>query len=103
MRVQATFNLDESIAAKETGQDLVGSHNRAFLVTMRQAARDIARRQGSVTADDLRRYAAQRGISPHHPNASGAIFRGAEWQSIAIRRSALVSNHARTIRVWRLR
>ncbi len=100
---QATFNLDQSVAAKETGQDLVSSHNPTFLDTMRQVARDIAARQGSVTADDLRRYAAAHSITPHHPNAWGAIFRGAHWQSIGIRRSALVSNHARTIRGWSLR
>jgi hypothetical protein len=36
-------------------------------------------------------------------NAWGSIFRGKEWECIGWRKSTRVSNHARAIRIWRLK
>lgn len=99
---QTTFSLEEGTALKEKGKDVVSSHAPSFLEIMRGVATVIAARKGRVTSDDLRLYATQNGIKPHHQNAWGAVFRGKEWRCGGFTRSTLTSNHARTIRVWQL-
>jgi hypothetical protein len=97
---QTLFNLTQAKTSKEAGQALVESHSPDFVEQMWSEAKRIATAQGSVNSDDLRIYAIKTGLRPHHPNAWGAIFLGKEWKSIGFTRSSLVSNHARTIRVW---
>ena len=97
------FNLSAGIAAREKGKDAVTDNNKTFVSSMRNFARDHIEREGSVTTDDLRAYATKNGIAPNHPNAWGAVFRGVEFEEIGWKRSVLVSNHARKIRVWKLR
>lgn len=101
MTTQVELNLAGAVEAKDCGQAEVEEHGQEFVGTMRDVALGIARTRGSVTSDDLRRYAAEHGLVPHHPNAWGAIF-SKGWRSVGYTRSALVSNHARTIRVWAL-
>lgn len=96
------FDLPAGIREKEEGQNLVETHTPDFVDTMREAAKSIALSKGTVTADDLRSYGLKNGLRPHHPNAWGAIFKGSEWRTVGYTRSALVSNHARTIRIWTL-
>ena len=78
--------------------------NAEFLAAIRkQAVRIASRRKArSLTIDDLRNYAHQRGIAPRHPNAWGAVFRGQEWRSVDYRCSGIPSNHGRRVCVWRL-
>ena len=83
-------DLFEGTVLKDEGQRLVESHNDDFVLRMRQEARKICFVHGSVTSDDLREYAQQRGLVPKHRNAYGAIFLGKEWESIGYERSRLV-------------
>ena len=94
------FNLREGLLLKTAGQRLAEQHSSGFVGFMRDLAIDIATRRGSVTSDDLRRYALKEEITPHHPNAWGAIFRGKHWHSIGHLRSKKVTNHGRLIRQW---
>ena len=97
------WNLDGSGAArKEKGLDSVESHEATFVEKMRNRAVEIATESGTVTSDDLRRYAKAYGITPNHPNAWGAIFRGKLWRSVGRKKSTLTTNHSREIRVWAL-
>jgi hypothetical protein len=36
-------------------------------------------------------------------NAAGSIFRGVEWECVGWKQSERKTNHARAIRIWRLR
>ena len=94
------FDLQTGEREKSIGLDRVSVGAEEFIDMMRETAIEICKRQGSVSSDDLRRVADMAGIEPHHPNAWGAIFRGKHWECVARKRSELVSNHAREIRVW---
>lgn len=87
---------------KDEGQELAERSNASFVRRMRRVAAAFVRRDGQVSSDDLRRYAARRGIRPRHPNAWGAIFRGTRWFILTRRKSEVASNHARWIIVWGL-
>jgi len=97
------FDRQEADAQKEAGLDKVEKNSERFVDVMRAYARVVARRPPwSVTSDDLRAYAHRCGLEPNHPNAWGAVFRGAEWKQVGWTKSRLVSNHSRAIRIWRL-
>lgn len=95
------FDRKTATAHKDAGIETVREHNSDFIAMMQATARNISQAVGSVTSDDLRRAAQNYGIEPRHQNAWGAIFRGKEWMAIGYTKSTLVSNHARTIRVWK--
>lgn len=98
---QLTLDAAAGEAAKAAGQDLTEGTQESFIARMREAAIDICRRTGSVSTDELRVYAEAHGIAPPvNRNAYGAIFRGPHWVEIGRKRSAIVSNHAREIRIW---
>lgn len=85
---------------KQQGLDLVESHAPDFCEQMRHAAKAFCMVNGTVSTDELRQYAAEFDIKPHHPNAWGAIFRGRHWVPVGFTKSRLPSNHSRVIRVW---
>ena len=94
-------NQAEGERRKQIGLDLVSIRSEDFLKKMREEAIKISRVRGSVTVDALRSYADNKGIEPHHPNAWGSVFRGSNWNRIAMRKSKTVSAHARMISVWK--
>lgn len=98
--VGAQMSLDEALHAKDLGQRIVRATNAGFVELMREKARGIAQRRGEVTVDDLREYAAAQGIEPSSPNAWGCLFIGPEWVMVGRRRSRLVSNRGREVKVW---
>jgi hypothetical protein len=87
---------------REEGLDLVEKNAGNFLESMRGLARAHSRVHGQVTVDDLRKYAGEYSLHPHHKNAWGAILRRgkAGFAPIGYTQSIIPSNHARTIRVW---
>jgi len=95
------LDLIEGEARKEEGIGRVSGNNGLFLNRMRNKAIDISNLWGKVTTDDLRAYADHIEISPHHPNAWGAIFKGKNWKYIGRTKSAWPPNHARSISVWK--
>lgn len=86
---------------RDKGIDLVCSKNENFVGHMRAVAEFYSRQAGYVTSDVLRIYAMENSIAPGHQNTWGGIFRGRGWRCIGRQKSALSTNHAREIRVWR--
>lgn len=99
--MQLTMNLSEGQRLKHEGQEKVDARNKRFLYDMRVYARAMSHSIGSVTTDDLRRYATGLGQYPTHHNAWGCIFKQKGWTVIGRQPSKLASNHGRFIAVWR--
>lgn len=97
---QLPFDFKAGKEAKTSGLDLVETNNQSFVDHMRLIAKEIVLIKGKVSCDDLRVYARDNDIVPAHPNAWGAIFRGKGWKQVGRKKSKLVSNHAREIRIW---
>lgn len=102
-----TFRLNFGEKERDKGIKKVASHNAEWLMDMRAEAVRVARANGVVTNDDLRRYANKTGKQPRHSGAWGAIFRGSpepgwHWVVVGYRASYKETNHARRIAVWRL-
>ena len=95
------FDRQTGEILREVGVDRVEESSSEFVATMRLLAVKISEDRGSVTSDDLRKIAEERGLRPCHRNAWGAIFRGKGWRVVGRRKSELASNHAREIRVWK--
>jgi hypothetical protein len=95
------LSLADAEAAKRTGLDAVEMNDADFVRVMRTYAEGVSLMNGEVSTDDLRQAATQHGIEPHSPNTWGAILRGKDWEVIGRKKSAVVSNHAREIRVYR--
>lgn len=97
-----TFDARLGVMLKEAGLDLVEEHGKDFVQRMKIVARLFCLCQGNVCADDLRKYADENHIEPHHQNAWGAIFHGKQFRMVGRRNSAYPRNHAREIKVWEL-
>lgn len=94
------IDLATAEVRKSLGIHQVTDHNRTWVNSMREIARQICAKNGSVTTDDLRVYADNHDFHPRHPNAWGAIFHGNSWKCVGTTNSKYVTNHSRTIRVW---
>jgi len=95
------LDIMTAIRRKAEGLDRAESGAGDFVPLMRKVAHRIATEQGSVCSDDLRRYAAEHGIAPSHPNGWGAVFRaGAGFRLIGRRKSTWPSAHRREVKVW---
>ena len=97
------MNLEEGLAAKDEGLELVEENNLRWVDWMRMMAKGRIKMYGQVTVDDLRKYADGANWYPASPNAWGAIFRGPEWVELGREKSRVPSNHGRKITVWGLR
>ena len=62
--MSAQFNLPLALAERDFGINAVAERNQTFLETVRGAARMICRNLGSVTADDVRKWAEENGYTP---------------------------------------
>lgn len=98
---QLTLDSAEGELLKRQGQDAIEDTDRRFVELMRECAREISEREGFVSTDDLRLYAVGHGLYPKHQNSWGSILRGAHWMIVGRKRSALPSNHAREIRIYK--
>lgn len=100
-----TDQLTLALKNRDTGIARVTCANATFIETMRSVARMIARKQGTVTADDLRDYVADHPEieRPTSSNAYGAIFRCKDFEAVGYVISRQPQGHGnRTLR-WRLR
>lgn len=95
------LSLDDALRDQALGKRIAEATNAGFVELVREVARGIAMRTGAVTVDDLRVYAAERGLEPSSPAAWGVVFIGPEWEMIGRQRSALPSNRGREVKVWR--
>lgn len=87
---------------KYEGIARVAKNGHEFRELILPVARRLAEANGEVTSDELRDYADEEGIEPHHQNVWGSIFMGSEWQLICYRPSKRPSNRHRKIGVYRL-
>jgi len=94
--------LSEGERRRETGLDLVADHNLGWLARARKEAERVARQQGEVTVEELRRWADEQDDQPNHPNAWGTVFRGNGWRPVGYRQNGRESAHARRVVVWAL-
>lgn len=88
---------------KREGLEKVEKNSKEFLAILRQKAEEIAREKGQVSIDELRAFAEENCLRPHHPNAWGAIFRGRQWVVCGEKHSKWKTNNARRINVYSLR
>ena len=100
--VKAHFDRKRAAKRRDEGVQRTVTNNRRFLARMRQYAKAIAMRRGSVHIDDVRKHALELGIQPESSSAWGAIFREKGWrQTGELRASTFVSNHGHRSPVWR--
>ena len=98
---QAEFNLTESMRLRDAGIKQVADNNSHFLEVARDTARICCELRYEITMDDIRK---QCPLEPLHPNAWGSVLRHKDFIFTGkYRKSELTSNHARDIKVWRLR
>lgn len=103
------MDLFDAIAAREAaeaGMEQAADNKESLLKFAKEKAREIGRRQGRVTADDVQKALAEnkpRPISIHAlGNAAGSLFKSrSEWKFTGdLIKSERVSSHGRLIRVW---
>lgn len=85
---------------KLQGIEQVTYNNQDFVQMMRNYALSHAQKNGSVTADDMRELAMEKGIEPLHANAWGAVFNTKDLRPVGYTQSRTPSCHSRVIRVW---
>lgn len=102
---QLTFDDLKGRKARDRGMESAAEKRRFLLDLARRIAVAFAYNNGEVTADDVQRELIRRGFNPRDiGNAAGSIFKTKEWEFTGRwLESARVSNHARAIRVWRLK
>jgi hypothetical protein len=104
---QDTFNFSEGKAARDAGLDRAGNpfYRRELLDKARDAARILGGAgERDVTYDDVYLYLLTHGRDPSLLGpAAGKVFLNKDWVSVGWKQSERVSNHARAMRVWRLK
>jgi len=96
----AQLDLLAGLKARDAGIKQVSENGPAFLSWARTRAREIFLEKGQVSADDLRVAARAEGISPHHQNVWGAVFKSREWVAVGRKQSKFATNNARWIMIW---
>ena len=99
------IGLFEGIKKRDEGIKEVAGKNSFVTGLLRIKAKEISRLNGSVSSDDLRKFADSEGLTVTTPEAWGAmvngIFRERGWQLIGRKQSEIVSNHGREIKIWK--
>lgn len=88
-------------ALKQQGQDAIAHTDTAFVTRLRQVAKEISKRDGMVSTDELRLWSVGHGLYPKHQNSWGSVLRGQGWTIVGYKKSAIPSTHARRIAIWR--
>ena len=100
-QAELNFDIDQAMTARDEGMKQVEQNNARFMFVARETAKRIARRRGTVTADDVR---AECPFEPRHHNAWGPVFCTKDFEFTGERRrSKLKQGHGNEQRVWRLR
>jgi hypothetical protein len=105
---QTAFNWSEGVAAASDAISRVEENaSEEWKEAAIGAVRDVAKRMGLFTTDDVWRVLMDRGVtSPHEPRVMGAMMRNAVQLEICVatldfRSSERVACHTRPLRVWR--
>jgi hypothetical protein len=107
MGMSETFSLFAGVAARDMGIATAAESRNPLVDKVRQFLRKLAKDRDNrcVTADDAYAYLKQIGEEERTlGNAAGALFKSGEWEFTGCwTPSTRVSNHARMVRVWRLK
>jgi hypothetical protein len=97
------FDAAESRRRKAHGMAIAEDAADSLLTRAREYARTKALFSGEVTADDVSQWL--EGVClPDLGPAAGSLFRGKEWEFTGrFIQSTRKTNHARLLRIWRLR
>lgn len=101
---QLRFDLDQGEALRDEGMAMAALTQSELLAEARDEAVRIARAQGYVTIDDVRRAAHVPPGTTNGQNWIGSVFKDKRfvWTG-RMKKSEIPSNHGRMIRVWSLR
>ena len=103
-RMFDTFNFDYVEAEKSKGLCRASHSRKEVLTFARTMAEVIARRNGTVTIDDVQRELEANNLSSEDlGNAAGAIWKGKKWEMVGWKKSGRVSSHCRRVMIWRLK
>jgi len=98
------FDEQESESRKESGIRLASSNREELLAIARMIAYELAKKYGQVHADMVFRVMHDKYGIQSIGNASGAIFRTKDFVFTGNwYKSKRVTNHARMIRIWKLK
>lgn len=102
-QMKIVFDAKQGEEAKEAGIALAEEHHAADLDFAREIALQIGLRQDTVSADDVQLWLFKNGYQMLGPEG-GHLFEAGlwEWTGDWVK-SQRVSNHARMLRVWRLK
>ena len=102
-----TFSLFAGEVARDAGMEPAAASRNPLVDKVRRHLRHLAgeRADRLVTADDAYKFLAAIGESETALGAAaGSLFRSPEWEATGCwTPSTRVSNHARMLRVWRLK
>lgn len=98
---QLLIDFDAACSLRDKGVDMAGWGSLTWVGCMREFAREHCQQHGSVTIDDVRAFAASKGLQPNSTHAFGAVFHELGWHVIGSEPSQVVSNRARRILRWR--
>jgi hypothetical protein len=97
------FDAAESRRRKAHGMAIAEDAADTLLTQAREFARSHAIYWGEVNADNVSKWLELNGLPDLGP-AAGSLFRGKEWEFTGqFKQSTRKTNHARLLRVWRLR
>jgi hypothetical protein len=100
------FDAELGRQAEEHGMSVAALSHAELLELAQEVAMQLGRLQCEVTIDDVHRWLGQH-LEGYEPsdlgNAAGSVFKGPQWQFVRWDASQRVSNHRRSVRVWRLR
>ena len=92
-----------SLSLKNEALRRVEFAHATWIDMARAVARELCRRNGTVTADDVRQILYSWGDIPDHHNAWGAVFKGGEFVVTGEwHESAAPSRKGGVQRVWEL-
>ena len=103
-QAQLRFDLDQGHALRDEGMAIAALNRAEFLAETRDEAVRIARAQGYVTIDDVRRAVHVPPGTTNSQNWIGSVFKDRRFAWTGrMKKSEIPSNHGRLIRIWSLR
>ena len=103
-QLSLNWNPEEGERRKRRGMDQAAANKNPLLTKARELAVQIAKRQGTVNADEVVFAMECEGYPPGClGNSAGSIFRGLFEKTGEFAKSARPWAHANELRVWRLK
>lgn len=98
------FDGDQSKSAKVNGMELAAENRSSDLAKARDIAVELCRKNGTTDADEVGRVLYERHEIKSLGPAAGSLFKDSRFEFTGERRrSTRKKNHARELKVWRLK